>query len=236
LVALAAIRLGMVDRQMVYNGYVKPVSHFFQCYGRALSLWLLALVGFYRLSDIVLGAIANVFYLDLGFTKQQIAGIVKTYGLVMTLLGGFCGGALTLRFGVMPILLWGAILSACTNLLFMVLAQMGNHVEMLYVVIAADNLAGGLAVAAFVAFLSSLTQVSFTAVQYAIFSSLMTLFPKLISGYSGTLVDAVGYSTFFALTAMMGVPVIAVLWQCWRQLQRRAANVEHASGQDLLKR
>ena len=103
----------------------------------------------------------------------------------------------------------------------MLLAQSGQNVALLYVVISADNLAGGLAVSAFVAFLSSLTNVSFTAVQYAIFSSVMTLFPKLLAGYSGALVDGVGYATFFALSALVGLPVIAVLWQCWRQMERQ---------------
>jgi PAT family beta-lactamase induction signal transducer AmpG len=173
---------------------VNPIKDFFQRYGASTAVLLLALVGLYRISDIVLGVISNVFYQDLGFTKEQIAGIVKTFGLIMTLVGGFLGGVMTIRFGVIKILFWGALLSAVTNVLFMALAQMGNNELMLYVVISADNLAAGLASAAFVAFLSSLTNVSFTAVQYAIFTSLMTLFPKLLGGYSGTMVEAMGYA------------------------------------------
>jgi len=82
---------------------------------------------------------------------------------------------------------------------------------LLYLVISADNLTAGLASAAFVAFLSSLTNVSFTAVQYAIFSSLMTLIPKIIGGYSGTIVDSLGYSQFFLIAAMLGVPVLLLI-------------------------
>jgi PAT family beta-lactamase induction signal transducer AmpG len=130
----------------------------------------------------------------------------------MTLLGGFLGGMLTVRFGVRAILFLGAFLSAATNLLFMLLA--GSHADtaLLAMVIGADNLSAGIATTAFVAFLSSLTSVSFTAVQYAIFSSMMTLFPKLIGGYSGTMVSAFGYETFFLITAVMGIPVLLLVW------------------------
>lgn len=106
----------------------------------------------------------------------------------------------------------GAILSALTNLLFMLLAQTGNDIVMLSAVIAADNLSAGLASAAFIAYLSSLTNISFTAVQYAILSSLMTLLPKLLGGYSGGMVNELGYSNFFLMTALMGLPVIFIIY------------------------
>ena len=83
----------------------------------------------------------------------------------------------------------------------------------LYMAIIMDNLASGLAGAAFIAFLSSLTSVSFTAVQYAIFSSLMTLTPKLLGGYSGTIVSNIGYPKFFLMTTFIGIPIlILVVW------------------------
>ncbi len=110
---------------------------------------LLLLVGFYRVSDIVLGVISTVFYLDIGFTKMEIATIVKTFGLLMTIVGGFLGGMLTVRFGVLRILFAGAVLSAATNVLFMLLAGSGPDPLLLKVVIGADNLAAGLASAAF---------------------------------------------------------------------------------------
>ena len=109
-------------------------------------------------------------------------------------------------------LLLGAFLSAVTNLLFMLLAGAGVDTAFLAMVIAADNLSAGLATTAFVAFLSSLTSISFTAVQYAIFSSVMTLMPKLIGGYSGSLVTAFGYESFFLMTTMMGAPVLVLVW------------------------
>lgn len=203
---------GLVDRAMVQGTYVEPIAEFFRRYGMRTAVLVLALVGFYRISDIVLGVISNVFYLDVGFGKNEIASITKTFGLLMTLAGGFAGGMLTLRYGILRILFAGAVLSAGTNLLFMLLAMRGPDPVLLTVVIAADNLAAGLASSAFVAFLSGLTSVSFTAIQYAVFSSLMSLFPKLIGGYSGTMVSGLGYPIFFSLTAAMGLPVLLLIW------------------------
>jgi PAT family beta-lactamase induction signal transducer AmpG len=129
----------------------------------------------------------------------------------MTIVGGFLGGILVLRYGVMRILFVGALLSAVTNLMFMLLAYQGHDMTLLYIVISADNLSAGLASAAFIAFLSGLTNISFTAVQYAIFSSLMTLLPKALGGYSGSMVEMVGYETFFLFTALLGIPVLLLI-------------------------
>ena len=213
--ARLAVLFGLVRQSLLEETYVEPLADFFRRYGR-LALLVLALIGLYRVSDIVLGVISNVFYQDLGFTKHQIADITKTFGLVMTIVGGFLGGGLALRYGVMRILFLGAVLSAATNLLFLLLAQAGPEVPLLVVVIAADNLSAGLASAAFVAYLSGLTQVAFTAVQYAVFSSLMTLLPKLFGGYSGSIVDSLGYGPFFLLTAGIGLPVLLLVWAAAR--------------------
>jgi PAT family beta-lactamase induction signal transducer AmpG len=218
MVAWMAIAAGVVERAMVQTAYVDPVREFFHRYGTQTAWLVLALVGVYRISDIVLGVIANVFYQDVGFSKAEIATIVKTFGLFMTIAGGFLGGVLAAQYGVMRILWLGAWLSAATNLLFMGLAYMGHAPLMLAVVISADNLSAGLASAAFVAFLSSLTSVSFTAVQYAIFSSLMTLIPKLLGGYAGSMVEAMGYAGFFVFTTLLGVPVLLLVWWAGRHL------------------
>lgn len=210
-IATLLTRLGFINKKMVISTYVEPVKDFFSRYGMSLALLLLALIGLYRISDIVLGVISNVFYQDLGYSKIEIASVVKTFGLFMTIAGGFLGGLLSVRFGVMKILFLGALLSAVTNLLFLLLAQTGYSMPMLYLVISADNISAGLASAAFIAFLSQLTNITFTAVQYAIFSSLMTLLPKILGGYSGTMVDGMGYSNFFLITALMGTPVLILI-------------------------
>lgn len=209
--ALVLLKIEFVSYVMVNRSYLMPVRDFFRRYGLSLAWILLALIGLYRISDIVLGVISNVFYQDLGFSKIEIASVVKTFGLLMTIVGGFAGGLLAVRFGVMRILFLGAFLSAATNLLFMQLASAGHDLVWLYIVISADNLSAGIASAAFVAFLSSLTNISFTATQFAIFTSLMTLLPKVIGGYSGTMVDSIGYPIFFLLTALMGIPVLLLI-------------------------
>lgn len=226
IVARLCLTTNMTSRKMVSESYVDPIREFFRRYGMGLALLLLALVGLYRISDIVLGVISNVFYQDVGFTKTQIAGVSKGYGLGMTIAGGFLGGLLAVRFGVMKILFLGAALSMVTNLLFILLSKTGPEIYMLIAVISIDNLSAGLASAAFVAFLSSLTNVSFTAVQYAIFTSLMTLLPKIIGGYSGTIVEATDYTTFFLITTALGIPVLVLVWLAGRWLDIRDADAE----------
>ncbi len=218
--ATLMIRFGLANRTMVYESYVDPVKDFFKRYGWGVALLLLAIVGLYRVSDIVMGVVANLFYQDTGFTKEQIAAVSKTFGLLATIAGGFIGGLMAIRFGVIRVLFVGAVLSAITNLLFVLLAKTGPSVSMLYVVIAADNISAGIATAAFIAFLSSLTNISFTAVQYAIFSSLMTLFPKILGGYSGSMVENMGYSSFFIMTALLTIPVLILIPIAGRYLRK----------------
>ncbi|MGM0564980.1 MAG: AmpG family muropeptide MFS transporter [Pseudomonadota bacterium] len=227
-----ALALKLVDGALVDVTYVAPVRDFFDRYGLKTALMVLALIGLYRISDIVLGVISNVFYQDMGFSKQDIAGAVKTFGVIMAISGGLLGGFLALRIGVMRVLMLGAVLSAFTNLLFIGLGLQGSMVDLLfinfgfehdrlwslYAVVAVDNLAAGLASAAFVAFLSSLVNISFTAMQYAIFSSMMMLLPKVVGGYSGGMVDTMGYPAFFLLTTLMGIPVMWLVWWAGRHL------------------
>lgn len=202
----------LYEKELIYRSYIAPVEEFFGRYGLKLAFLLLVFIGFYRVSDIVLGVISNVFFQDMGFSKTEIATVVKSFGLMMTIVGGFLGGILSARYGVIFMLYLGAFLTVATNLLFMLLAQAGHNIELLYFVISADNLTAGLASAAFIAFLSSLTNVSFTAVQYAIFSSLMTLLPKVIGGYSGSMVDNIGYSDFFLIASLIGLPAILLIY------------------------
>ncbi|VAX01471.1 AmpG permease [hydrothermal vent metagenome] len=211
IMAYSLVLMKIINRNMVYTTYVEPLYDFYSRY-KNIFFFVVLLIGLYRVSDIILGTVANIFYTDLGFSKEQIGYTSKTFGLIMTIVGGFAGGILSVRFGVIRILLLGAVLSAITNLLFIYLASMGDDIVTLGIVIAADNLSAGLAMAAFVAYLSSLTSLSFTATQYAIFSSLMTLLPKTLSAYSGTIVEQFGYNWFFIGTTLIGLPVIALIF------------------------
>jgi len=209
-VVVLAVRLGLAPAPMIRDTYLAPVTDFFRRYGRA-ALVILLLIGFYRVSDVVLGVIANVFYQDMGFSKETIATATKLFGIVMTILGGFLGGVLTLKWGVIRTLMLGAALTVLTNLAFILLAAAPGDVRLLYLVISADNLTAGLASAAFVAYLSSLTSLQFTAMQYALFSSLMLLVPKLLGGYSGQIVEALGYPVFFFGASLIGLPVLVLV-------------------------
>ena len=219
-----SVAVSLVRPEIVHDTYISPIKDFFDRYG-SLVVPILLLVGFYRVSDIVMGVIANVFYFDMGYTKNAIATASKLFGIWMTILGGFLGGYLALRFPVIRVLMLGAVLAMGTNLLFIGLSAFPGDLPLLYAVVAADNLSAGLASAAFVAYLSSLTSLSFTATQYAIFSSMMTLFPKLFGGYSGQIVEALGYPAFFAITAAIGVPVLFLIY--W--LTRRMAAAKESS-------
>ncbi|SFO63998.1 MFS transporter, PAT family, beta-lactamase induction signal transducer AmpG [Variovorax sp. PDC80] len=189
---------------------VEPFADFIRRY-KWQAVLILSLIAIYRISDVVMGIMANPFYVDMGFTKDEVATVSKIYGVVMTLVGAFVGGVLSMRLGVMRVLMLGAVLSAASNLLFAWLASRGHDLTALIAVVSADNLAGGIASAAFIAYLSSLTNISYSATQYALFSSLMLLLPKFIAGYSGVFVDAYGYSTFFYATALLGVPVLVLV-------------------------
>jgi PAT family beta-lactamase induction signal transducer AmpG len=190
---------------------VGPFADFIGRY-RWHALLLLALIAVYRISDVVMGIMANPFYVDMGYTKDEVAAVSKLYGVVMTLAGAFIGGVLALRFGVMRILMLGAVLSAASNLLFAWLATRGHDLTGLIFTISADNLSAGIASAAFIAYLSSLTNVRYSATQYALFSSVMLLLPKFVAGFSGAFVDAFGYAAFFHSTALLGVPVLLLVW------------------------
>jgi PAT family beta-lactamase induction signal transducer AmpG len=159
-----------------------------------------------------MGIMANPFYVDMGYTKDEVAAVTKIYGVIMTLVGAFVGGVLAMRFGVMKVLMLGAVLSAGSNLLFAWLGSRGHDVWALTFVISADNLSSGIASAAFIAYLSSLTNINYSATQYALISSMMLLLPKFLAGYSGKYVDAFGYSHFFTATALLGLPVLVLVW------------------------
>ena len=192
------------------DAVIGPFVEFFTRNGK-LALFILLLIGVYRISDITMGVMANPFYLDLGFSKTEIADVTKVFGFFMTIGGAALGGLLVARYGIMRPLLLGAFLVAATNLLFALLAVSEPRLAMLALVVSADNLSGGIATSVFIAYLSSLTNTSYTATQYALFSSLMTLPAKLLGGFSGVIVDGYGYPLFFIYASLLGLPAIALV-------------------------
>jgi PAT family beta-lactamase induction signal transducer AmpG len=192
------------------SAVVSPFADFFARNGR-IAVAILALIALYRISDITMGIMANPLYVDLGFTKTEIATASKTVGIPLIILGAFLGGFLVARFGLFGPLLLGALLTVATNLAFAYLAVSDPTFDLLLLTVSADNLAGGFAGSVFIAYLSSLTNTAYTATQYALFSSLFTLAGKFLGGFSGIIVDATSYQAFFIYAAVLGLPAILLV-------------------------
>jgi PAT family beta-lactamase induction signal transducer AmpG len=192
------------------DAVVSPFVEFFERNGR-MALVILLLIATYKLSDITMGVMANPFYLDLGFSKTEIANVAKIFGFFMTIFGAVLGGIFVTRYGVEKPLIFGSVMIIVTNLLFVWLARTEPNISTLAVVISADNLSGGFATSAFIAYLSSMTNKAYSATQYALFSSLMTLPAKFIGGFSGIVVDAAGYAYFFLYAGLLGIPALLLI-------------------------
>lgn len=187
-----------------------PFADFFNRHGWE-ALLILSFIAVFRMSDITLGVMAFPFYQDMGYSGKEIGLVSGFVGKFVTISGALLGGVLVVRYGVMRMLLAGAILVILTNLLFAWLAGQEPLLVWLILVVSADNLAGGLAGTVFIAYLSSLTNRLYTATQYALFSSIMLLLPKFIGGFSGVVVDASNYQTFFLYAASLGLPAVVLI-------------------------
>ena len=199
-------------RRWFTGAVVGPFVDFFSRNGKVAFIILL-FISVFRLSDIAMGIMANPFYLDMGYSKTEIANVAKVFGFFMSIAGSLICGVLVVKWGLMRPLLIGAVAVALTNLLFASLSVLEPKVSYLAIVISADNISGGFAATAFIAYLSSLTNRAYTATQYALFSSLMTLPGKFISGFSGLVVDNFGYFEFFVVAAILGIPaILLVVW------------------------
>jgi len=189
------------------HAVVDPFQDFFQRFGH-FALIILTFILFYRLSDYVLGILANPFYLDIGFSKAQIASVAKVYGVIVSLIGAAAAGWAVLKIGIARCLVIATILIASTNLFFAAMAEVGAEIWMLTITISADNFAMGFSGTVFIAYLSSLVNLSFTATQYALFSSVSALLGKFTAGYSGNVQESLGWVGFFLYAAALGIPAI----------------------------
>jgi len=169
------------------GSFGQPMAYFYRRFAGVATL-ILALICVYRLADFVLN-IMNPFYLDLGFTKTELAEVRKVFGVMMTTLGVFIGGWSVARLGLIRTMVIGAFMSPVSNLVFAWLATQGPSLSALTVAIGVDNIATGYAGTALIAYMSSLTSIGFTATQYALFSSLYALPGKLIASQSGRIVE-----------------------------------------------
>ncbi len=200
-------------RHAMREGVVEPFADFFRRFGGRIGLAVLAFILLFKISDQALvGGIIGPFYLDQGFTKTQIAAVSKIYGIWVGIGGAFVGGLAVARWGVNWTLLVAIVLGAISNLLYVLLIGANGDVGMLTLVISGENLAQGFLGTAAVAYLSALVNQRYTATQYALFSSLITLPGKVLGFYSGRIVEAVGYAPYFVLTAVLVVPAVMLFF------------------------
>lgn len=213
--AAAAPHASLLTPQGLYDAVVAPFTVFFRDHGRWAVVMLLA-ISLYRLPDFVLGPMANPFYADLGIDKETVGAVRSTFGLVATTLGVAVAGLSAVRFGFFPTLMAGAVLGPGSNLAFSYLALHGADPGVFTVVMAIDNFCSGFAGVALIGYMSSLTNVGYTATQYALLSSFYALPGKVLKGLSGWTIEQLevgrslleAYSLFFAGTALIGIPAL----------------------------
>ncbi|WP_245626433.1 AmpG family muropeptide MFS transporter [Stenotrophomonas ginsengisoli] len=196
------------------EGVVAPFADFFQRFGWGTAALLLLFILSMKISDQALvGGIIGPFYLDQGFTKTEIAGVTKVYGIWIGLAGAFLGGLAVARWGVYWPLLVAIICGAASNLLYLLLIGANGDLGLLTLVISGENLAQGLLGTCAVAFMSALINLRYTATQYALFSSLIMLPGKILGFYSGAIVEAYsGYASYFWLSTVLALPAVGLFF------------------------
>ncbi len=201
------------SRQFAAETYAAVICPFADFMTRRHWLMILLFVAFYKYGDALLGVMANPFYLDIGFSKSEIALISKFYGMVMTITGSLLGGLLVVRYGIFKTLLIGGIAQALSNLAFAAQALVGKSLPMLAVTISIENFTGGIATIAFIAYLSSLCNVAYTATQFALLTSLMAFARTIFASGGGWLADQMNWVAYFLLTTVAAVPgLLLLLW------------------------
>lgn len=201
---------------------VSVVAPFKEFLSRPGALAILAFIMLYKYGDALWASMANPFYLETGFTLGEIAGIAKTYGVGMTIAGSFVGGMLIVRFGLYATLFWGGVAMALSNLLLAALALIGHNILALTFVISVENFSNGVGGVAFIAYMSSLCNVAYTATQYALMTSFMAFTRTILASGGGWLADQVDWFTFFVLTTFACVPGMVLLVYLFRRFPAHA--------------
>jgi PAT family beta-lactamase induction signal transducer AmpG len=202
---------GMTFAEWLKGAVVEPFVDF----ARRHRAWMVVLVFvlLYKFGDAFAGVMASPFYVDVGFTKIEIANVSKVFGVAATILGVFLGGTVVYRLGIMKALLVCGVLQMLSNLMFAVQAAVGHSVPLLVVTIGVENVTGGMGSAAFVAYLSSLCNVAFSATQYALLSSFMAMGRTVLSSSGGWFADQLGWVSFFLLSTAVALPgLLLLLW------------------------
>ena len=195
-----------------------PLLDLYSRMGRVLVV-VLVLCALYRMSDFLAGVMSGPLYVDLGFTKSQIASITKVYGVIVGIIGAFAGGIMVARFGLFRSMIAGAAAQAISHLAFAWLSTQGASLSALVVAISIDNFSQSFGGTILVTYMSGLTGAGYAATQYALLSSMYALPGKVVAGGSGFMVEAYGYAVFFCLTAAVLIPVVALIYVVRRSPQ-----------------
>ena len=214
--------------QALKESVIGPFADFLKRYGLS-ALVMLLFIAVYRIPDFVMGFMTGPLYVDLGYDKTDIGVIRGGAGMVATMFGVFIGGVTLLRLNLTAALFVGVVAQSVTNLLYSWLALMPADNLYLATAVVIDNIAYGFAGTVLIAYMSSLTNTAFTATQYALFSSFYALPGKFVGGFSGFIVDAVGYPWFFAYTAMIGIPAALLIFALRRSEKKLKENPPAAS-------
>ena len=198
---------------------IEPVNDFFTRFGIKMASILLLVVATYRLTDIVMGPMANPFYIDMGYSLSEIGYVVKVVALIATIVGVFIGGFFIKRFGLYSSLLIGAFLVMLTNLCFSYSAINEKNLILLASIVASDSLAAGIVGTVNITFLTSLVSSKYTGFQYALLTSLMAFLGKIFGGFSGVLVENFqnlygfnyGWMSFYIFTSLLAIPAILII-------------------------
>jgi PAT family beta-lactamase induction signal transducer AmpG len=202
---------------------VCPLTDFFGRFRLRMAVLLLLLIGSYRLTDFTMGVVANPFYIDHGYSLEQIAAVVKVVGLALAMVGVLLSGVVIARYGIVRALVLGSVMVILSNLGFSWLASThGPTILGLGAANGLDNLALALHGTALIAFLSALTSSRYTATQYALFASLYALPGKLLEGTSGFVAHRIGYPHFFLYTASLSIPALLFIYLLTRPAYRHA--------------
>ena len=201
------------------DSLIEPVKDFFNRFGIKIASMLLLIIATYRLTDIVMGPMANPFYIDMGYSLSEIGYVVKVVALIATIIGVFVGGIFIKRLGLYQSLLIGAFLVMITNLLFSYASINEKNLALLACIVASDSFAAGIVGTVNITFLTSLVSAKYTGFQYALLTSLMAFLGKFFGGFSGVFVEKFqilfgfnyGWMSFYVFTSMLAIPAIVVI-------------------------
>lgn len=203
----------------VESAYLNPLREFVT---KPRWGYIIGFVMFYKLSDAFIGSLTSPFLLEVGYSKIDIANIVKLYGMIATIVGGLIGGFILERISITKGLILGLFVQMFSNLAFILLLHTGATTTALSIVISIENFCSGIGTAALVAYISNLCNVRYTATQYALLSSIATLGRALFSGASGYVAKAIGWQNFFIFSAMISIPAFLLLWLCTKTFKLKA--------------